>query len=96
MQVSRLADAELIPDIRLKRLNIVIFRTTEGKIETYTSINFDWCRIPFLGIEFFTFNEKKIETYTSIFQNLTVKLHSTTTTSSILQLHQLTDTRARY
>jgi hypothetical protein len=31
MQVGRLADADLIPDIRSKGLNIVIFRTTEGK-----------------------------------------------------------------
>jgi hypothetical protein len=31
MQVSRLADADLIPNIRSKGLNIVIFRTTEGK-----------------------------------------------------------------
>jgi hypothetical protein len=31
MQVGQLADADLIPDIRSKGLNIVIFRTTEGK-----------------------------------------------------------------
>ncbi len=31
MQVGRLADANLIPDIWSKGLNIVIFRTTEGK-----------------------------------------------------------------
>jgi hypothetical protein len=61
MQVGRLADADLIPDIRSKGLNIVIFQTTEGKNRDlqYTSINFDLCRTSFLGIEFFTFNEKK-------------------------------------
>jgi hypothetical protein len=31
MQVGRLADANLIPNIRSKGLNIVIIRTTEGK-----------------------------------------------------------------
>ncbi len=58
MQVGRVVDVDLIPNIRSKGLNIV-FQTTEGKIETYTLINFDWCRTPFLGIKFFTFNKKK-------------------------------------
>jgi hypothetical protein len=45
MQVGRLADADLIPDIRSKESNIVIFRTTEGKkrdlyLDQFRSVHF--------------------------------------------------------
>jgi hypothetical protein len=46
MQVGRLADADLIPDIRSKGLNIVIFRTTEGKhLDLYID-QFPWVPNP--------------------------------------------------
>jgi hypothetical protein len=72
MQVGRLANADLIPDIRS---NIIIFQTTEGKTQDLHIDQFRLVPNPISrGIKFFPFNEKKIETYTSIFLNLLILL----------------------
>ncbi len=74
MQVGRLADADLIPDIRSKGLNIVIFRTTEGKNWDLYIDQFWSVPNPISRDRIFHFQWKKIETYTLIFRNLLILL----------------------
>jgi hypothetical protein len=71
MQVGRLADADLIPDIWSKGLNIVIFQTTEGKNRDLYIDQFPSVTNPISRDEILLFQWKK---YTLIFRNLLILL----------------------